>query len=525
MRNNLFNLRSSFLKTIVFAFLMVVSFEQCKKDAFEPLEETIDLIDTTAVADLGVTDRTIVTRKAVMDYVRGQIGKNYTAYGFSGHWCAVFAKHCIGQTGNPLSSSFDAWVNSFNANVGQIGTFIPLADAQEGDLLLFDWTGDGAFLNGDATLDHIAFFEKKTGANTFDYIGGNQGGSGANSWQNSKVTRRTGVNYSNSEVYRVIRPSFYGAVGSPVPATAKFSATPSMVKIGTTLYAAAPLTTGGFMRLVKFDGAWKTLGTVGASSGALLDITMIKSKYGNLEVIGRKSSGRLAFFYGSPEGNDWSAGADLVVNGSTFTNAGGRPALLQGTAGTNGNFEMLVPLKTGGVAHIWRNNDAWGLPWTQQSVIAANYGIVNDVTAMPTSLCANCMEVVFRVGAQTYMVTNHGLSMGWAAPYLLKDAAGVPMANATGNSSLAQGSWGIYGNYELAVPMATGGGVRLFSRNNESGLYEWNNLGCVAQNLGVLKGAAVTEKDKTMDLLMLSGQKLYHMRRNFLTWTACASVN
>jgi hypothetical protein len=40
-------------------------------------------------------------------------------------------------------------------------------------------------------------------------------------------------------------------------------------------------------------------------------------------------------------------------------------SLIQSTYGKKGNFELVVPLATGGLAHYSRNNDQEGLPWSE----------------------------------------------------------------------------------------------------------------------------------------------------------------
>jgi hypothetical protein len=41
----------------------------------------------------------------------------------------------------------------------------------------------------------------------------------------------------------------------------------------------------------------------------------------------------------------------------------GNPSLIQSNFGLKGNFELVVPMSTGGLAHYWRNNDDPELPW------------------------------------------------------------------------------------------------------------------------------------------------------------------
>ncbi len=43
----------------------------------------------------------------------------------------------------------------------------------------------------------------------------------------------------------------------------------------------------------------------------------------------------------------------------------GNLSLIQSTYGNKGNFELVVPLATGGLAHYSRNNDLEGLPWNE----------------------------------------------------------------------------------------------------------------------------------------------------------------
>lgn len=68
--------------------------------------------------------------------------------------------------------------------------------------------------------------------------------------------------------------------------------------------------------------------------------------------MGGRSSGVLVL-----RGRAWRKICNIADGG-----VGGAPALLQSNYGTKGNFEVLVPLATGGIAHYWRNNDAEGIP-------------------------------------------------------------------------------------------------------------------------------------------------------------------
>jgi hypothetical protein len=70
-----------------------------------------------------------------------------------------------------------------------------------------------------------------------------------------------------------------------------------------------------------------------------------------------------------------------------FTEAAGIPGFIQSMFGMTGNFELVTPCIDGGLAHLYRDNDAPGLPWHETarfgatseqikavSLIQSNYG-------------------------------------------------------------------------------------------------------------------------------------------------------
>jgi hypothetical protein len=53
-------------------------------------------------------------------------------------------------------------------------------------------------------------------------------------------------------------------------------------------------------------------------------------------------------------------GIEEIVFAGPFS---GTPSLIQSNFGIKGNFELVVPMSNGGLAHYWRNNDDPELPW------------------------------------------------------------------------------------------------------------------------------------------------------------------
>src|SRR5205814_1920219 len=86
---------------------------------------------------------------------------------------------------------------------------------------------------------------------------------------------------------------------------------------------------------------------------------------GNLEVVAQTGN-RLDFYWREDAAPfTWHEGAIAFESGVR-----GNPALIQGNFGMMGNFEMVVPLATGGLAQSWRDPYALALSWRAPSPFA-----------------------------------------------------------------------------------------------------------------------------------------------------------
>jgi Astacin (Peptidase family M12A) len=198
-------------------------------------------------------------------------------------------------------------------------------------------------------------------------------------------------------------------------------------------------------------------------SGVVSDVCCVQSNFGpgNLEVVARQGN-QLVFYWRTnfPPFN-WSG--PFAIPGAAHV--GGNPALIQGTHGTRGNFELIAPAAGAGMVHFWRGNDAPGLPWHgpfpfgQGNVAAvcllqANYGDPGN------------LEVVARVGSQLVFYWRMGRPpFTWSGPFAIPGATGV-----SGVPALIQSTHGVQGNFEMIVPMANGGMAHFWRENDAPGL-------------------------------------------------------
>ena len=112
----------------------------------------------------------------------------------------------------------------------------------------------------------------------------------------------------------------------------------------------------------------------------------------------------------------------IGVQPSPFSNLSfmGNPVLIQSRFGSKGNFELVVPLATGGLAHFWRDNDAAGMPWKGPTIfggpdkydaltmIQSNYGSPGN------------LEVIARTNDRlVFFWRDSGPSFIWSGPYPL----------------------------------------------------------------------------------------------------------
>jgi hypothetical protein len=94
--------------------------------------------------------------------------------------------------------------------------------------------------------------------------------------------------------------------------------------------------------------------------------------------------------------------------------------LIQSYFGIRGNFELVVPRATGGLASYWRNNDdVPNLPWSQPAVFGESLGTVDAVSLIQSNFGnPGNLEVIARVGNRLVSFwRDSGPSFAWGGPF------------------------------------------------------------------------------------------------------------
>ncbi|HEX2170917.1 MAG TPA: galactose oxidase-like domain-containing protein [Dehalococcoidia bacterium] len=222
------------------------------------------------------------------------------------------------------------------------------------------------------------------------------------------------------------------------------------------------------------DAALPWHGPAFFGSGEVLGLSLIQSTfgppgYGHLEVVARVDD-RLAIYWRTHH-------PPLAWSAPSFFAAGvtGNPALIQSRFGAAGNFELVVPLASGGLAHYWRNNDDPNLPWIGPTVFGASLGQVAAVSFIQSTFGdPGHLEVIARVGSDLlHWWRDSGPSATWHGPRPIPVGSLPAGAIPIGVPAFIQSRFGTQGNFELVSPLSTGG-LAHWWRDNDDPLLPWS---------------------------------------------------
>ena len=98
----------------------------------------------------------------------------------------------------------------------------------------------------------------------------------------------------------------------------------------------------------------------------------------------------------------------------------GMPSMIWSTYGKRGNFDLVVPLANGGMAHYWRDNDNETLPWNGPEIFGREAGMIYGVSLIQSNFGeqGNLELVAVDVGGKNLMHfwRDSGPSFDWHGP-------------------------------------------------------------------------------------------------------------
>jgi hypothetical protein len=210
---------------------------------------------------------------------------------------------------------------------------------------------------------------------------------------------------------------------------------------------------------------WSTPTTI--ATGVFAGATLIQSNFGtpgrgNLEVVAR-SGNQLVYFSRDDQTLSWT-GPTPIASGVT-----GNPALIQGTYGTRGNFELVTPMAGGGIGHYWRDNDDPALAWHGPNVFATGGDQISGVALIQSTFGnPGNLEVIATAGMSTTRKLLHFWrdNGGWQGPFEVPLSSGFEQPE--GVPAFIQAS---SGNFEVVFP--SGGHLSQVGRNNAAAGFPW----------------------------------------------------
>src|SRR5262249_54939193 len=150
----------------------------------------------------------------------------------------------------------------------------------------------------------------------------------------------------------------------------------------------------------------------------------------------------LAMVQGQPARAQFAWHGPTLITTDTFNGFGviSNPSLIQatpGTYGTMGNFELVVPLRTGGLGHFFRNLDDPSFPWSGPIAFATDQGQVDACSLIQSNFSTQFVNtgvqgpgnlaVVARVGNNLQAYFRDDVAFTWSgATTITTGVTGVP---------------------------------------------------------------------------------------------------
>jgi hypothetical protein len=144
---------------------------------------------------------------------------------------------------------------------------------------------------------------------------------------------------------------------------------------------------------------WEGPAAIATDLAGVEAVALIQSNFGdpgNLEAVVRVGNELLHLWF---DGSTWHEPKPF------FRGAAGVPGFIQSNYGRRGNFDLVTPLKGGGMAHLWRNNDDAALPWVGPTIFGTEIKDRVDAVALIQNTLAPVgpgnLELAVRIGNRT----------------------------------------------------------------------------------------------------------------------------
>lgn len=234
--------------------------------------------------------------------------------------------------------------------------------------------------------------------------------------------------------------------------------------------------------------------TFGAECGIFRGASLIQSNFGemgNLELSALDVGGHnlMHFWCDSGPNFEWH-GPNFVSENSLIPVFSGNPALIQSRFGGKGNFDLVVPRAEGGFSHYLRDNDDPALSWYGPFDFATDAGIFDAVTLIQSNFgeLPGNFELVARSGDRlVFFWRESGGEFKWHGPFPIDTGvAGVP--------SMIQSNFGYRGNFEVVVPLASGG-LAHYWRDNDDPHLHWYGPFMFGMNIGNVDAVSLIQSN------------------------------
>jgi hypothetical protein len=272
-------------------------------------------------------------------------------------------------------------IQSNYGNKGNFELVVPLAKgglayySRNNDQEELPWTGPVEFGMEAGRIDGVSLIQSDFGPlGNLEVITVDNGGHNLmHFWRDS------GPSYDWHGPFRVSEESQETFSGSPAMIWSNFGKRGNFDVI-------VPRAKGGFYHYWRENDHpslnWNGPFDFAVNTGRYEAATLIQSNFGDpgsLEMIARCKDKLVFFWRDSAQGSKWN-GPQIIATG-----VAGAPGMIQSTFGKKGNFELVVPMVSGGLAHYWRNNDDEHLPWSGPQMFGLSVGMVESVSLIQSN--------------------------------------------------------------------------------------------------------------------------------------------